>query len=59
MNNKIIIQDFNIIRPTVYNMTYVSPSELHWMCAQWFGVIKCPGCVGVGTVLKEKHTITI
>ncbi|XP_029341748.1 uncharacterized protein LOC100571724 isoform X2 [Acyrthosiphon pisum] len=55
MENKIIIQDFNIIRPTVYNMTYVSPSELHWMCAQWLGVIKCPGWNGFMETLTDSR----
>lgn len=55
MSNKIIIQDFNIIRPTVYNMTYVSPSELHWMCAQWLGVIKCPGWNGFMETITDSR----
>lgn len=41
MNNKIIIQDFSNNRPHVYDiMTYVYPSELHWTCVQWLGIIK-------------------
>lgn len=45
-DDKIEILDLSKIRPTVHKTSFLSTDELHWMCAQWFGVHKCPGWNG-------------
>lgn len=45
-DDKIEIQDLSKIRPTIHKTSLLSADELHWMCAQWFGVHKYPGWNG-------------
>ncbi|KAL5246205.1 hypothetical protein ACI65C_013613 [Semiaphis heraclei] len=41
--------------PNVYDVTFLSPSELHWMCAQWVGVIKCSGWNGFMETITDSR----
>jgi hypothetical protein len=54
-NSKIVLHDFDQIRPTLNHTSALTFDELFWMCAQWLGVPKFPSWNGFMEAITDSQ----